>query len=53
MCHPGFADAELAAADPVTAEREGEHGYFASDRFLDDLAAGGCRLARFAAACQA
>lgn len=53
MCHPGFADAELAAADPVTAEREGEHAYFASDRFLDDLAAGGCRLARFAAVGQA
>ncbi len=49
MCHPGFADAELAAADPLTAEREHEYGYFASDRFLDDLAAAGCRLARFAA----
>lgn len=53
MCHPGFADAELAAADPVTAEREREYAYFAGDRFLDDLAAAGCRLVRFAAVSQA
>lgn len=53
MCHPGFADAELAAADPVTAEREREYAYFAGDGFLDDLAAAGCRLVRFAAVSQA
>jgi hypothetical protein len=50
MCHPGFADAELAAVDPLTAEREREYAYFASDRFLEDLAGADCRLARFAAA---
>lgn len=49
MCHPGFSDAELAAIDRVTAEREREYVYFASDRFLDDLAAANCHLARFAA----
>lgn len=49
MCHPGLADAELAAADAVTVEREQEHAYFASDRFLADLAAANCRLARFLA----
>lgn len=47
MCHPGLADAELAAADALTLEREQEHAYFASDRFLADLAAANCRLARF------
>jgi predicted glycoside hydrolase/deacetylase ChbG (UPF0249 family) len=50
MCHPGFADAELAAVDALTAEREREYGYFASDRFVEDLARADCRLARFAAA---
>lgn len=49
MCHPGFADAELAAADPVTAEREREYAYFIGERFPADLMAAGCRLARFAA----
>lgn len=49
MCHPGFADAELAAADPVTAERECEYAYFASDRFMADLAEAHCRPARFVA----
>lgn len=47
MCHPGLADAELAAADALTVEREQEHAYFASDRFVADLAAANCRLARF------
>lgn len=49
MCHPGFVDAELAAADPVTAEREREYAYLVSERFPAHLAAAGCRLARFAA----
>ncbi|MCU0893627.1 MAG: ChbG/HpnK family deacetylase [Rhodospirillales bacterium] len=49
MSHPGFADAELAALDALTVEREREHAYFASDRFLEDLALADCRLARFAA----
>jgi predicted glycoside hydrolase/deacetylase ChbG (UPF0249 family) len=47
MCHPGFADAALRALDPVTDHREREHQYFASERFVEDLAAAGCRLARF------
>ncbi|HSO42578.1 MAG TPA: ChbG/HpnK family deacetylase [Rhodospirillales bacterium] len=47
MCHPGFADAELAAADAVTAEREREYAYLAGGRFLEDLAVANCRLARF------
>jgi chitin disaccharide deacetylase len=50
MCHPGYVDAELAAADRVTAEREGEYAYFAGSQFPADLAAANCRLARFAAA---
>jgi predicted glycoside hydrolase/deacetylase ChbG (UPF0249 family) len=50
MCHPGFADAELAAVDALTSEREREYAYFASDRFLEDLAGANCRLARFGAA---
>jgi hypothetical protein len=37
MCHPGFADAELAAVDPVTTAREAEFRYFASDAFAADL----------------
>jgi predicted glycoside hydrolase/deacetylase ChbG (UPF0249 family) len=49
MCHPGYVDAELAAADRVTAEREGEYAYFAGSQFPADLAAANCRLARFAA----
>ena len=50
MCHPGFADAELAAVDALTDEREREYAYFAGDRFLEDLALANCRLARFGAA---
>lgn len=38
MCHPGFADAELAAVDWVTRQREDEYAYFKSDSFLADLA---------------
>ena len=48
MCHPGFADAALRALDPVTDHREREYQYFASERFVEDLAAAGRRLARFA-----
>ena len=33
MCHPGFIDAELTSADPVSATRPKEHGFFASDAF--------------------
>jgi len=48
MCHPGRVDAELAAADPVTAPREAELAHLASDAFAADLAAAGLRLGRFA-----
>jgi predicted glycoside hydrolase/deacetylase ChbG (UPF0249 family) len=47
MCHPGIADADLAAVDPVTAPREDEYRYLASDTFASDLARAGVRIARF------
>lgn len=47
MCHPGYVDEELRAADPVTKSREQEFAYLASDAFLQDLAAANCRLSRF------
>jgi len=47
MCHPGFVDARLRAIDPVTEQRRVEYDYLASERFADDLAAAGVRLARF------
>lgn len=47
MCHPGLVDDALRAVDPVVEPRVGEYGYLASDRFTDDLAAAGWRLARF------
>ncbi|SEC91263.1 hypothetical protein SAMN05519104_2346 [Rhizobiales bacterium GAS188] len=33
MCHPGFVDAELQAADPVGATRPKEHEFFAGEAF--------------------
>ena len=48
MCHPGHVDAELAAADPVTASRENELRFLTSPAFAELLAAHGARLARFA-----
>jgi chitin disaccharide deacetylase len=45
MCHPGFVDAELQRLDELTAMREAEHAFFASDRFLAMLAATGIVLA--------
>jgi predicted glycoside hydrolase/deacetylase ChbG (UPF0249 family) len=47
MCHPGIADADLAAADRVTTAREDEYRYLASEEFLADLAEAGVSLARF------
>ncbi len=47
MCHPGIADAALAAIDPVTTAREEEFAFLASDAFPALLRAHGCRLARF------
>jgi predicted glycoside hydrolase/deacetylase ChbG (UPF0249 family) len=44
MCHPGLADATLAARDPVTRSREAEYRYLAGDSFPTDLAAAGLRL---------
>jgi predicted glycoside hydrolase/deacetylase ChbG (UPF0249 family) len=48
MCHPGFADPELAALDSVTAQREEEYRYLMGDGFPAVLAAAGVRLVRFA-----
>jgi predicted glycoside hydrolase/deacetylase ChbG (UPF0249 family) len=39
MCHPGFVDETLESLDPLTSQREAEHGYLASDRFQSLLAA--------------
>ncbi|NOJ47133.1 ChbG/HpnK family deacetylase [Bradyrhizobium archetypum] len=39
MCHPGFVDETLASLDPLTTQREAEHGYLASDQFPALLAA--------------
>lgn len=47
--HPGRVDAELRARDPLTAPREAEFAYLASDAFVGALAAAGLRPARFAA----
>lgn len=38
MCHPGFIDAELRAADPVNATRPLEHAFLASAAFSDLMA---------------
>jgi predicted glycoside hydrolase/deacetylase ChbG (UPF0249 family) len=45
MCHPGFVDAELQRLDHLTAMREQEHAFFASDRFPAMLATHGMELA--------
>ncbi len=50
MCHPGYCDAELAAADPVTASREVELRFLLSSAFPRLLAEKGMKLARFGAA---
>lgn len=47
MCHPGFADAELAAVEQVTAQRDDEYRYLASETYGADLAAAGVTVARF------
>lgn len=48
MCHPGEADDELRACDPVTGAREDELRYFASAAFLDVLRRHNVELGRFA-----
>jgi len=45
MCHPGFVDAELQRLDPLTALREKEYAFFASDEFPALLARHGVTLA--------
>jgi hypothetical protein len=44
MCHPGFADAELAAIDPMTTARDAEHAFLMSDAWLPLVAAAGFEL---------
>lgn len=46
--HPGRVDAALLACDSLTAAREAELAYLASDAFATDLAAAGLRIARYA-----
>jgi predicted glycoside hydrolase/deacetylase ChbG (UPF0249 family) len=46
MCHPGHVDAELAALDPLTQQREREYAYFNSEEFPRALAARGLALAQ-------
>jgi predicted glycoside hydrolase/deacetylase ChbG (UPF0249 family) len=45
MCHPGFVDDTLRRLDPLTDQREREHGYLASDAFPRLLAANNVTLA--------
>ncbi len=47
MCHPGFVDAELRAADSLTDQRVNEHAFFAGADFLALLARRGLRVTRF------
>jgi predicted glycoside hydrolase/deacetylase ChbG (UPF0249 family) len=44
MCHPGFVDAELQGLDPLTALREREYSFLASDCLPALLAARGIVL---------
>jgi predicted glycoside hydrolase/deacetylase ChbG (UPF0249 family) len=46
MCHPGYCDEELAAADPVTFSRERELAFLLSPAFLEMLCRAGARLVR-------
>lgn len=45
MCHPGVVDAELQRLDPLTAQREREYAYLASDDFPGVMWAHGVALA--------
>jgi chitin disaccharide deacetylase len=47
MCHPGYADGELAALDPATASREVEFAFFRSAQFRDLCAKAGMMPMRF------
>jgi chitin disaccharide deacetylase len=44
MCHPGHADAQLAALDAMTTARDREHDYFLSDGWPAMLVAAGLTL---------
>jgi predicted glycoside hydrolase/deacetylase ChbG (UPF0249 family) len=47
MCHPGYADADQQAADPIRATRPKEHEFFAGDAFpalLERLGAAPARM---------
>jgi chitin disaccharide deacetylase len=46
MCHPGYCDEELAAADPVTLSRERELAFLLSPAFQTMLDSAGARLTR-------
>lgn len=46
MCHPGYCDEELVAADPVTLSRERELNFLLSPAFTDMLARKDARLVR-------
>jgi predicted glycoside hydrolase/deacetylase ChbG (UPF0249 family) len=50
MCHPGYCDEELAAADPVTVSRERELSFLLSPAFPKALELAGARLGRLSAA---
>ena len=50
MCHPGYCDEELVAADPVTLSRERELSFLLSPAFTDMLERKGARLARLSEA---
>jgi predicted glycoside hydrolase/deacetylase ChbG (UPF0249 family) len=47
MCHPGFVDSDLEAADSVAATRPREQEFLASEKFPALLARHGAKLARF------
>lgn len=44
MCHPGFVDDTLRSLDPLTTQREAEHGYLAGNQFPPLLAANNVTL---------
>jgi chitin disaccharide deacetylase len=46
MCHPGYCDEELVAADSATLSREQELRFLLSPGFTDMLSCRGARLAR-------
>jgi len=49
MCHPGYSDTTLAGLDSMTAQRDAELAFLASDEWSKVLAAAGCVVAPFKA----